>query len=40
MAEDHGYDGNYINSMIGLTGSEYVLDSRSCNGLQGSLDRL
>ena len=29
MAEDHGYNGNYINSIINLTGSELVLDSQS-----------
>ena len=33
VADDHGYDGHYINSIIELTGSEKVLDSRSYNGL-------
>ena len=33
MGDDHGYGGNYINSIIDLTDSEKVLESCSYNGL-------
>ena len=33
MADDHGYDGYFINSILDLTDSEKVLDSHSHNGL-------
>ena len=32
-SDDYSSDGNYINSIIDLTGSELVLDSHSYNGL-------
>ena len=33
VADEHGFDGNYINIIIDLTDSEYVLDSHSHNVL-------
>ena len=33
MTDDHGYDGNYINSIIDLTGSEEESNSHYYNGL-------
>ena len=40
MAEDHSYDGNYINGIINLTNTEYVEDNHSYNGLKCFMDGL
>ena len=40
MTDNHLNDGNYINSIIDLTNTGPVFDSRSYNGLKCSVDGL